>query len=39
MGPLAEIAPDWREPVGGATAVQLAMAATVGIDARAPPGA
>jgi 2-amino-4-hydroxy-6-hydroxymethyldihydropteridine diphosphokinase len=34
MGPLAEIAPDWRHPVSGATASALAAAATVGADAR-----
>jgi 2-amino-4-hydroxy-6-hydroxymethyldihydropteridine diphosphokinase len=33
MGPLAEIAPDWRHPVGGETAAVLAQAATVGTDA------
>ncbi len=32
MGPLAEIAPDWRHPAGG-TAEALAAAATVGTDA------
>lgn len=34
MGPLAEIAPAWRHPVSGRTAVELAQAATVGRDAR-----
>jgi 2-amino-4-hydroxy-6-hydroxymethyldihydropteridine diphosphokinase len=34
MGPLAEIAPDWRHPASGRTAVELAEAATVGRDAR-----
>lgn len=34
MGPLAEIAPDWRHPVSGATAARLADAASVGRDAR-----
>ena len=33
MGPLAEIAPDWRHPVSGKTARELAEAATVGRDA------
>lgn len=33
MGPLAEIAPDWRHPVNGRTAVELAASATVGRDA------
>ena len=34
MGPLAEIAPDWRHPLSGETAVDLAKAASVGRDAR-----
>ena len=34
MGPLAEIAPGWRHPVSGMTAVDLAAQATVGADAR-----
>ncbi|WP_309606959.1 2-amino-4-hydroxy-6-hydroxymethyldihydropteridine diphosphokinase [Phenylobacterium sp.] len=34
MGPLAEIAPDWRHPLTGATAMDLANAASVGRDAR-----
>jgi 2-amino-4-hydroxy-6-hydroxymethyldihydropteridine diphosphokinase len=36
MGPLAEIAPAWRHPVLGASAADLAKAATVGVDAKAP---
>ncbi len=35
MGPLAEIAPDWRHPVSGQTAQELAEVASVGCDARA----
>ncbi len=34
MGPLAEVAPEWRHPVLGKTAAELAGAATVGLDAR-----
>lgn len=34
MGPLAQIAPDWRHPVTGARALDLAAEATVGRDAR-----
>jgi 2-amino-4-hydroxy-6-hydroxymethyldihydropteridine diphosphokinase len=34
MGPLAQIAPDWRHPVSGETARALAAAASVGTDAR-----
>jgi 2-amino-4-hydroxy-6-hydroxymethyldihydropteridine diphosphokinase len=34
MGPLAEIAPNWRHPVLSATAAELAAAAKVGVDAR-----
>ncbi|MFZ5720958.1 MAG: 2-amino-4-hydroxy-6-hydroxymethyldihydropteridine diphosphokinase [Pseudomonadota bacterium] len=33
MGPLAEVAPDWRHPVSGRTARELAASATVGRDA------
>jgi 2-amino-4-hydroxy-6-hydroxymethyldihydropteridine diphosphokinase len=33
MGPLAQIAPEWRHPVSGRTAADLAAAATVGGDA------
>lgn len=33
MGPLAEIAPDWRDPVTGETASTLAERAEVGADA------
>lgn len=34
MGPLAQIAPEWRHPVNGRTAADLAAHATVGADAR-----
>lgn len=34
MGPLAEVAPDWRHPVLGETAAALAARCTVGTDAR-----
>lgn len=33
MGPLAQIAPDWRHPVSGRTAADLAADASVGADA------
>ena len=33
MGPLAQIAPDWRHPVNGRTAADLAATSTVGTDA------
>ena len=33
MGPLAEIAPDWSDPVSGGRAGDLAGAARVGADA------
>ena len=33
MGPLAQIAPDWRHPVNGRTAAELAGTASVGADA------
>jgi 2-amino-4-hydroxy-6-hydroxymethyldihydropteridine diphosphokinase len=38
MGPLAEIAPDWRDPLSGRTALALARDADVGGDAQ-PAGA
>lgn len=34
MGPLAQVAPDWRHPVLGKTAAELAAQASVGRDAR-----
>jgi 2-amino-4-hydroxy-6-hydroxymethyldihydropteridine diphosphokinase len=34
MGPLAEIAPEWRHPITGETAEALAAAAKVGADAQ-----
>lgn len=34
MGPLAEIAPDWRHPILGLTAEALALTAAIGRDAR-----
>lgn len=34
MGPLAEVLPDWRHPVLGRTARDLAATARVGLDAR-----
>ncbi len=34
MGPLAQIAPEWRHPVLGETAETLAKRASVGVDAR-----
>ena len=34
MGPLAELAPEWRHPVNGETAADLATNATVGRDAQ-----
>lgn len=34
MGPLAEIAPEWRHPTLGKTARELAKSASVGLDAR-----
>jgi len=34
MGPLAQVAPDWRHPVLDETAAQLAANASVGLDAR-----
>lgn len=33
MGPLAEIAPEWRHPVSGRTAAELASSAPIGRDA------
>jgi len=37
MGPLAQIAPDWRHPVSGRTAADLAASADVGADAKPSP--
>lgn len=37
MGPLAQIAPDWRHPVSGRRAVDLAATSTVGTDAAPAP--
>ena len=37
MGPLAEILPDWIEPVSGQAAGALALGASVGVDARPTP--
>ena len=34
MGPLAQIAPEWRHPLDGRTAAALAASASVGADAR-----
>jgi 2-amino-4-hydroxy-6-hydroxymethyldihydropteridine diphosphokinase len=34
MGPLAEVAPEWRHPVLGATAAELVLTTSVGTDAR-----
>jgi 2-amino-4-hydroxy-6-hydroxymethyldihydropteridine diphosphokinase len=33
MGPLAEIAPEWRHPVLAKSAAELAAQATIGVDA------
>jgi 2-amino-4-hydroxy-6-hydroxymethyldihydropteridine diphosphokinase len=33
MGPLAEVAPGWRHPASGRTAIELARAAEIGADA------
>jgi 2-amino-4-hydroxy-6-hydroxymethyldihydropteridine diphosphokinase len=34
MGPLAQVAPDWRHPKSGLIAADLALQATAGLDAR-----
>ncbi|WP_269713554.1 2-amino-4-hydroxy-6-hydroxymethyldihydropteridine diphosphokinase [Caulobacter sp. NIBR2454] len=34
MGPLSQVAPDWRHPISTGTAADLAAAATVGRDAK-----
>lgn len=37
MGPLAEIAPEWRHPASGLTAAELAASARVGADSAPEP--